>query len=146
MKMQLLAIAAGVCAMMAACSGKDTVTTDTSVLPDKATTLIKDNYGDVKIAQIKVEKETMGDEYEVTLANGTQVDFNSDGTLEKVKAGRNDSIPSSIIPAEISQYVKDTYPEQYIVKYEIDGKEKEIELSSGLDIKFDIQNTFVKVD
>ncbi|MDE6309524.1 MAG: PepSY-like domain-containing protein [Muribaculaceae bacterium] len=139
MKLYSLAII-GLCSIFAACSSKDVTTTDASVLPTEAQNFISKNYQGVNITQVKIDKEALGDEYEVYLSNGTSLDFNSKGELEKAKAGRNDSIPNSIIPTEITQYIHDAYPGAYIVKYEIEKGIKEVELSNGLEINFDIQN------
>lgn len=128
------------CSIFAACTSKDVTTTDASVLPTEAQNFISDNYKGVKITQVKIDKETLGDEYEVYLANGTSLDFNSKGEFEKAEAGRNDSVPSSIIPVEITQYINNNYPGAYIVKYEVEKGTKEVELSNDLEIDFDTQN------
>lgn len=145
MKFYTLSIIA-LCSIFASCSSKDVTTTDASVLPAEAQTFISENYKGVDITQVKIDKETFGDEYEVYLSNGTSLDFNSKGEFEKAKAGRNDSVPSSVIPSEITKYVHDTYPGAYIVKYEIEKNTKEVELSNGLEINFDSQNNVTAHD
>lgn len=145
MKFYTLSLIA-LCSIFASCSSKDVTTTDASVLPSEAQTFITENYKGVDITQVKIDKEALGDEYEVYLSNGTSLDFNSKGEFEKAKAGRNDSVPSSVIPAEITKYIHDTYPGAYIVKYEIDKNTKEVELSNGLEINFDLQNNVTAHD
>lgn len=141
-------IAAAAAALgLAACGSGDTVTTDTTQLPDAAREAITRLYPDAKVAQVKIDKETFGsDEYEVTLNNGASVDFRSDGTVEKVSAAPGDTIPSGFLPDAVDTYIRTNYADAKVVKYEVDKKDQEVKLSNGLELTFDLQGNFVKLD
>lgn len=147
MKILAATLVSALALAVSSCGGKDTYTTDTAVLPQSALSIVTKNYSGVKISQIKVEKESFGgDEYEVILGNGTQIDFKSDGSLDKVKAGVNDTIPTGVLPANIARYIIENYAGQTVTKFEVDEKDQEVKLASGLELKFDLQGNFLKAD
>ena len=46
-------------------------------------------------------------------------------------------MPNALIPVEIANYVKASFPDEDIVKIDKDRRDWEIELSNRLEIKFD---------
>ena len=84
-------------------------------------------------------------EYKVYLANGTKVEFDGDGAWKEVDGKRN-AIPTGFIPAKISNYVKRSFPNTTITKIERDRKEIEVKLNNGLELKFDKNGNFKKID
>ena len=57
------------------------------------------------------------------------------------------AVPASIVPAQISAYVaKSSFPNQYIKKIERDAYTWEIELSNGIEIKFDREFHVIDID
>jgi len=129
------------------CSGRNTVTTDTTVLPPNAISAIKSNYADVNIVQIEIEKKVIGgDEYEVILANGTKIDFNHDGSIESVKAGPNGEVPLALVNDNVSKYLSANYAGQKVIEYDVDDKGFEAKLSSGIEVEFDSAGRFLRLD
>lgn len=129
------------------CSGRATVTTDTTVLPPNAISIIKSNYADAKVAQIEIDKNVIGgDEYEVILANGTKIDFNHDGSIESVKAGPNGEVPLALVNDNVSKYLSANYAGQKVVEYDADSKGFEVKLSSGFELEFDSTGKFLRLD
>lgn len=147
MKILAATLVSALVLLTSSCGGKDTYTSDTAVLPQSALATVTKNYNGVKISQIKVEKESFGgDEYEVILGNGTKIDFRADGSLDKVKAGVNDTVPSGVLPQAIARYISENYAGQHVTEFEIDEKDQEVKLASGLELKFDLQGNFLKAD
>lgn len=129
------------------CSGRDNVTTDTTVLPPNAISVIKSNYADANIVQIEIERKAIGgDEYEVILANGTKIDFNHDGSIESVKAGPNGEVPLALVNGNVSKYLSANYTGQKVTEYDVDGKGIEVKLSSGIEVEFDSAGQFLRLD
>ena len=57
------------------------------------------------------------------------------------------AVPASIVPAQISDYVaKSSFSNQYIKKVERDAYTWEIELSNGIEIKFDKEFRVIDID
>lgn len=79
-------------------------------------------------------------EYEVRLSDGTELDFTRKGEWKNIDCKHSNiynAVPADLIPAEIANYVKTSFPNEDIVKIDKDYRDWEIELSNGIEIKFD---------
>ncbi len=144
MKSYFLALAAVLaCAAMwvVGCSAADKYTSDPSVLPTQAQTLIKDNFSDLHLGQIKIDS----DDYEVQFTNGTKVEFTKSGLLKEVKAAAGTYVPEALVLPAVKSYIDTTYPGQRITKYET-GRDIEATLSSGIELKFSKEGRFLHID
>ncbi len=113
-------------------------------LPAAAQSFIKANYPDEKISYSTVDDDFIRPDYTVMFANGTKVQFNHDGSLEKIESRAG--VPMGLIPVQISEYVKLHYPEAVITGYETGKKFFEIELSNRLEMKFNKNYNLVEID
>ena len=93
-----------------ACSGGDKVIT-VEALPAAAQTLIGKYFGGKQVSLVKKDKEGLKTYYDVVMADGTELEFD--------------------------QYVADNYASLTIVQIERENYGYDIELSNGLDIRFD---------
>ena len=84
--------------------------------------------------------------YEVILNDGTEISFDRDGNWENVEVNNTKSVPSTIVPKAIRAYVAKTHPGQRIVGIDKERKGYEIELSNGIDMKFDKAGQFLRYD
>ena len=79
-------------------------------------------------------------EYEVRLSDGTEIEFTRKGEWKHIDCKHSNvytSVPNALIPVEIANYVKASFPDEDIVKIDKDRRDWEIELSNRLEIKFD---------
>lgn len=92
------------------------------------------------------EQKYTGKEYEVVYTDRTEVEFRSDGQWESV--GRKYSpVPASIVPQPIQTFVSGSnYPGQFIRQIDRNAYTWEVELSNGLEIKFDNQFNVIDID
>ena len=58
-------------------------------LPQASQQFIKQHFPEAKVAFAKMEKDLFDTEYEVTLINGDQLEFNRDGDWKKLKCKRD---------------------------------------------------------
>ena len=115
-------------------------------LPAAAQTFLKTHFADLTLAYAVEDPKFVGSEYEVTYTDRTEVDFRSNGEWSSVER-RYAAVPASIVPAQISDYVaKSSFPNQYIKKIERDAYTWEIELSNGIEIKFDREFHVIDID
>lgn len=114
-------------------------------LPSKAQTVIASHFKGQKVSHATVESDITSRQYEVTLQNGVQLEFDKKGTVTKVDCKRG-TVPEKMIPQRIREHVKTNYPGATVRKYEIDKKEHEVELSNGVEITFDKNFRVKKVD
>lgn len=115
-------------------------------LPAAAQTFLKTHFADLTLAYAVEDPKFVGSEYEVTYTDRTEVDFRSNGEWSSVER-RYAAVPASIVPAQISAYVaKSSFSNQYIKKVERDAYTWEIELSNGIEIKFDKEFRVIDID
>ena len=114
-------------------------------LPAKAQKFIDGNFANVKLSYAKLETDFLTRYYEVTLADGTKLEFTSNGEWEEVDCRRAE-VPAAIIPAGISEYVKNNYPGEKINRIERDSRGYELELSNDLELKFNNDLEIVDID
>ena len=109
-------------------------------LPQKAQTFITTHFSGVEVLSATVD-----DDYEVYLANGAKVEFTLQGEWKEVKCPGS-KVPAAIIPSAISKYVKTNFPNNAIIKIDKKYSGYEIELNNGLELKFDKNGNFLKID
>ncbi|OUN58369.1 PepSY-like domain-containing protein [Alistipes sp. An66] len=115
-------------------------------LPAAAQTFLKTHFADLTLAYAVEDPKFVGSEYEVTYTDRTEVEFRPNGEWSSVER-RYAAVPASIVPAQISDYVaKSSFPNQYIKKIERDAYTWEIELSNGIEIKFDREFHVIDID
>ena len=115
-------------------------------LPAAAQTFLKTHFADLTLAYAVEDPKFVGSEYEVTYTDRTEVDFRPNGEWSSV-ARRYAAVPASVVPTQISDYVaKSSFPNQYIKKIERDAYTWEIELSNGIEIKFDREFHVIDID
>ena len=129
---------------MNACSSKPQVATFNE-LPAPAQQFITTYFAQSDIAWIQWERDGMSKEYEVRLNNGTWIEFYSDGALEKIDCKTN-AVPAGIVPETVVNYVSTNFPQVVIVKYQIDRRDQEVELNTGLELVFDLNGNFLHID
>ena len=130
---------------MTACS-QENVSHDATNLPAKAQDLISRNFTSA-ISLVKEEKNFgKVDEYEVTLTDGSEISFNGSGELKSVDTPNNRPVPTGLVPTAIAKYVAEKHAGAFIVGLETEKKGYEIQLSNGVEMKFDKAGNFMKYD
>ncbi len=114
-------------------------------LPLASQQFIAKYFPDSKVALAKMEKEFMSVTYDVVMTDGVKLEFAKNGEWKEVDC-KYSSVPQGIVPAQIVKKVNELYPDASIVKIDRDTKDYEVELSTGLDLTFDLSFNLVKVD
>lgn len=124
----------------------DTFAHDASVLPPAAQTTLKNNFK-AKVSVVKIDKE-LGriSEYEVILTDGTEVEFDHSGNWKSVEVSASKSVPKAFIPDAVAASVKKLQPGQKVIGIEKKRNGYEVDLSNGVEMKFDKQGNFTKYD
>ena len=114
-------------------------------LPVAAQSFIKEYYPETAISYAKKDADLTKTTYEVTLQDGTEIDFNSKGEWDKVDCKRA-AVPAALVPAFIAEYVQTSFPGQIIVKIDKERYGYEIELGNDLELKFDKNGNLLNID
>lgn len=116
-------------------------------LPQKAKVFLSTYYAKAGIATAKEEVTSWFEkkEYEVKLKDGEEIEFDDQGEWKKVD-GKRKAIPLSLIPDNIVQYIRRSFPKTDIIKLERSRKKYEVAISNGLELEFDKKGKFIKID
>lgn len=124
----------------------DTYAHDASALPQTARTVIANNFK-AKVSLVKIDKDWgRVSEYEVTLTDGTEINFDREGNWKNVEVSKSKSVPRAFVPQAVRNFVARQQPGQRIVSIERDRKGYDAELSNGIDLKFDKAGKFIRYD
>lgn len=117
-----------------------------SELPSTAQAFVKTHFDRKEVLRVSMDVEYMVlKEYTVFFRDGTQIEFNSDGKWEEVKR-KLKAIPMAIIPTKITAYIKRSFPDTFVQKIEKQRSKIEVEISNGLDLEFDNNGAFLRID
>jgi len=83
--------------------------------------------------------------YEVRLDDGTKAEVYKDGTWDKVE-NKSKGVPTSFVPKGIADYVKANYAATPVTKVDKEKYGYEVELSNGLELKFNEQFQLIGMD
>lgn len=115
-------------------------------LPKTAKNFLASNFKGVAVGSAIEDRAIYGvDEYKVYLANGMKVEFDSSGNWKEVD-GKHQKLPYGFIPVSIRNYASKNFPNTYIVKIEKERWSYKAELSNGLDLEFDRNGNFRRID
>lgn len=141
-KFLFLALALTVFAVSA--SARDEVIRENQ-LPAAARSFVKQHFKNRTVTTARKDVDFGSASYDVVLNSGTKIEFNSKGEWKEVDCAPA-AVPAAIIPSAIRTYVKANYANCKIVKIERDRSGFDIELSNDLDLRFDKQGKFIRVD
>lgn len=147
MKNQLFSMSLLVTLAFAAASCEKEEAVGYEKLPAAGQEFLNEHFAGLEVTGVIREKEGLkGREYEARLKNGVTVKFDKDGNWEDVDAPGNTALPTSFILPPIVTYVEAEYPEAGINDIDKERHGFDIELTSGLDLEFDTEGNFVRID
>ena len=114
-------------------------------LPAAAQTVLTEHFAKYRVVLAKVENGILDKSYDVFLANGDKVEFDRKGNWTEVVL-KQDGVPTALVPAAISTYLKNAHPDAKIVKIERETRTYEVALSNGFEYTFNKKFQVVDVD
>ncbi|MDR2982259.1 MAG: PepSY-like domain-containing protein [Puniceicoccales bacterium] len=115
-------------------------------LPALAKTFVKENFADQKIVLVMHDKGWTSSKYDVTLSDGTEIEFSSGGEWLEIETKGAKALPESVIPAAVLTYLKANHkdaPAKELAKKRYGYK---VELRGGLELKFSKEGKFIGYD
>lgn len=105
-------------------------------LPSEAQSFLNTYFPNINAS--KIEQQSISDitMYEVELANGYEVEFDSQGVWQEVSAPDNMTIPSGIAPENIEEYVNTNYSDYGINEINKTGAGYNVEVNGGVRLTF----------
>ncbi|MCB0507671.1 MAG: PepSY-like domain-containing protein [Chitinophagales bacterium] len=123
---------------------KDVVLKDAEV-PSEIKNYISTFFPDCAISKAVKDNDGSNDMYEVNLSCGYKLEFNKSKLIIDID-GKNTKLPDNVISSKLRNYVQTHYPSNYIVGWEIQNKKQKLSLNSDIDLIFDMQDNFVRID
>lgn len=124
---------------------KEDVRLDSNELPSAAQTFITTNYPDETVTYCEKDYDDWSYVYDVQLSDGTRIEFDKKGEWQEIE-NRVEGVKESVVPAPIWAYVTTNYTELFIVDIEKDYRGYDVELNNDLDLDFDPEGNFVRID
>lgn len=129
--------------LMTACSDKPVAPEQ---LPAPVRTFIQQNFPGQTISFATKDLEITGWQYDVVLADGTQIDFDTDKMWDKIQCTMGNPVPTALIPAQIAAHLRTNFPDAMVLKIDKENNGYEVELANGLELKFNQQGALMEVD
>ena len=114
-------------------------------LPETAKTFITAQFPDNPVLLAQKDADFTKTKYEVTLKDGTEIDFDKKGEWDKVDCKMN-AIPAALLPQAIATYVETNFPDMVVVKIDKERNGYEIKLSNDLDLTFNASGMLIEMD
>lgn len=109
---------------------------DPPQLPQGAHTFLKEHFPNYTITRASKDWEHGEKGFEVTLNDGTEVEFWKDGSYREVD-GHGKPIPTAYILTSITDFVKLKYPNEKITHIDWGHKDVDVDLTNKIDLEFD---------
>lgn len=113
-------------------------------LPTAIQTYISNHFSKNKIVKTKQKRKPEGTTYKVTLDPYVKLEFDKQNQIKEIKS--KTPLPDAVLPASIIAYVKAQYPGHAILKWEKESTKQEIKLDNKIELEFDLNGTFLRID
>jgi len=105
---------------------------------------VSTNFPDNTILQVVKDSEGISMTYDVLLSENINLEFNRKKEIIEIKA--KSKLPNSVIPEKILQHVSTNYPDNFITSWELDDGKQQVKINNGLELEFDKNMDFLKLD
>ncbi len=117
-----------------------------NMLPASIHEFIKTHYVDEKISIATLERDLFDKDYKVILVSGVKLEFDGKGDWTEVECKRNSTVPSSIIPQIIKDFIDSKFSAASVRQISKSRRYYEIELNDGTELKFNKKGELVEFD
>lgn len=102
------------------------------------------HFPDNDIIRATMDTEANVVTYELDLEGFFEMDFNAE--YEIIDIDGTTQLPDSVIPQALLDYVNENYPNNFITDWELELNHQQIELNNDLDLEFDMDGAFIRID
>ena len=115
-------------------------------LPGTVMSFIQQNFPGKTVTYAEKDLELTGYKYEVTLADGTRIEFDTDDLWDNVQGTMSYPVPTALIPEAILAHLQSNYPDAMVLKIDKESFGYEMELANGLELKYNKGGALMEVD
>lgn len=115
-------------------------------VPAKIKSFLSEIYPKINVSKYEMKSKSSGNEYEVKLDNGVEVEFDQDENWTEIKD--YNGVPEIFVPEKVKNYVTTNYKGIKIKKIERNASKNkmDVDLLNGVDLDFDMDGNFLKID
>lgn len=114
-------------------------------VPQEVNDFVQKYFPGTSIMRVETDNDHGGVEYDVILSDGTEIDFDANNLWDNVDC-HTKAVPAALVPEAIASYVKAKHQSLDITKIDKELAGYDIELSNGLDLKFNKSGQFMGGD
>ena len=122
--------------LMTGCSDKPV---PPAQLPAPIQSFVQQYFPGQTITFAQKDLELTGWKYEIFLADGTHIDFDTDDMWDKIECPLTNPVPTALIPPPVATTIQANYPDAMITKIDKERNGFEVDLANGLELKFNKQ-------
>jgi hypothetical protein len=119
-------------------------------LPKNATDYIAKHFNGYEINFFEKDRDVLDVDYTVYVRNGKQsykLEFDKKGNVTDIESeSRGLSLPQSVLPANVVQYVKGAFPNAKVTEWSKDGNKQLVELNNDMELVFNAKGKFLRID
>ena len=115
-------------------------------LPKEAQMFLTQHFEGIEVLYAKADRD-MGvvTSYDVVLEGDVKIEFNRSGDWTSVDCEKG-QVPNGVLPRGVLDYVTKRFAEAYVVEIEKGLRGYEVKLSNDIDLEFDKNGKFLRVD
>lgn len=115
-------------------------------LPKEAQMFLTQHFEGIEVLYAKADRD-MGvvTSYDVVLEGDVKIEFNRSGDWTSVDCEKG-QVPNGVLPRGVLDYVTKRFAEAYVVEIEKGLRGYEVKLSNDIDLEFDKNGEFLRVD
>jgi len=110
-------------------------------VPTEIKSYVSTYFPDCTISKAIKEKDKNDEMYEISLSCNCKLEFNKQKNIIDIDCVSK--LPDSVVPNNILSYVNTNYPNNYIVGWEIQGNNQNVELNNDATLVFNKQGGFI---
>ncbi|PUB34746.1 putative PepSY-like beta-lactamase-inhibitor [Elizabethkingia sp. YR214] len=138
-----LMVVAGIVVVGMVAAQKQTITK--AQLPSNAQDFLNKYISGKPFIYIKNAENPNDVDFTVKYSNGVEVEFHNDGEWEEVD-GKGNTISTGFLPGSLTNYTNSNYKGDPIVWVSREKGKYEVKLKSGLNLEFELNGTFSKIN
>lgn len=112
-------------------------------IPSEIKSYVSNNFSSCSISKATKEKREKNDTYEITLSCGCKLEFNKEKNITDIDC--TSKLPDSVVPSSILTYVNSNYPNNYVIGWEIEGNNQNVDINNGSTLVFNLQGDFLHI-
>lgn len=113
-------------------------------VPQKIKTYLETHFIQYPVLQVLEDRDGFTLTYDVTLQQGYFLEFNRKMEIEEVTGSQ--PIPNSVVPSGILTYVQTHFSDHLILSWDLSDRIQEVTLDNGMQLEFDKEGNFLRID